>query len=39
MFDVTNIMLNNALLTREEMGKTSSIELRHQKVERKDIEK
>ena len=39
MLNVTHIMLDNALLTREEMGKTSSIELKHQKVEHKDIEK
>ena len=39
MLKITNIILENTLLTRDKIGKTSSIELKHQKVEHKDIEK
>ena len=36
---ITNTMLGNALKTRDETGKTKSIELKHQKVQHKKIER
>ena len=39
LLSITNTMLGNALKTRDETGKTKSIELKHQKVQRKQIEK
>ena len=39
MLSITNIILRNSLQTRDEMDKTSSIELKHQKVQCKETKK
>ena len=39
MLSITNTMLTNALQTRDEIDKTTSIKLKHQKVQRKEIQK